>query len=313
MERHVPVLPAEVLEYLALRPGCVVADVTCGLGGHTALIARSRPDVRVISLDRDAESLERARVNCQDVAERITFRQSRFSQLQETLRALEAPALDGLVADLGVSLYQLTQAERGFSLMNEGPLDMRMDRGEELTAADIVNRASARELQDLIFQLGDERRAGRVTNAILRARPIRNTRHLAEVVAAAVPRQGKLHPATQVFQALRMAVNSEPAELDALLQQAPGCLKPGGRLVMIAFHSGEALKVKLAFRALARDGRARILTKHVVRPGEEEVRSNPASRSAVLRCAEVLDAGSEGGGSWLGEGALAHDKSGSNL
>jgi 16S rRNA (cytosine1402-N4)-methyltransferase len=245
--------------------------------------------VRLISLDRDAESLSRAQVNCQDVADRITYRHSRFSQLSETLRALDAPPVDGIVADLGVSLYQLTDPDRGFSLMAAGPLDMRMDRTQELTAADLVNRASEPELADIIYQLGDERRAGRVSRAILRARPIRDTRHLAEVVARAVPRQGKLAPATLVFSGIRQAVNSEPAELDALLEQAPGWLKPGARLVMIAFHSGEAVKVKHAFRALAAEGKVRILTKHVVKPDEEEVRSNPASRSAVLRAVEALD------------------------
>jgi 16S rRNA (cytosine1402-N4)-methyltransferase len=288
MEHHVPVMPKEVLEYLAPRPGGVYLDMTCGLGGHTGLLARLRPDIRVISLDRDADSLDRARTNCRDVAGRITFRHSRFSQLRETWRDLGEPKLNGILADLGVSLYQLTNAERGFSLMENGPLDMRMDRSQELTAADVVNRASERELSDLIFQLGDERRAGRVSRAILRARPIRDTRHLADVIASAVPRQGKLHPATLAFSALRQAVNDEPAELDSMLEQAPGCLQPGGRWVVIAFHSGEAGKVKTAFRALAREGRIRILTKHVVKPDEEEVRDNPASRSAVLRAAEIL-------------------------
>jgi 16S rRNA (cytosine1402-N4)-methyltransferase len=289
MERHVPVMPRQVLEYLSIRPGGLYADLTCGLGGHTGLIARSAPDIRVWSFDRDAESLQRAQANCADVADRITFRHSRFSQLRESWQALGAPPLDGIVADLGVSMYQLTTPERGFSLMSAGPLDMRLDRSEELMASDLVNRASERELEDTFRNLGDERRAGRISRAILRARPVRDCLHLADIVASAVPREGKLHPATLVFQALRMAVNAELPELDELLAQAPDCLRPGGRLVVIAFHSGEAGRVKLAYRALAREGRARILTKHVVKPDEEEVRDNPASRSAVLRAAEILD------------------------
>jgi 16S rRNA (cytosine1402-N4)-methyltransferase len=285
--QHFPVLLKESLEYLNLRPDGVYVDCTCGLGGHTGALARRLTSGRLIALDRDSDSLEIARTNTLDCADRITFRQASFSQLEVTLSSLGVLPVDGILADLGVSLYQLTDAQRGFSLQQNGPLDMRMDRSQELTAADLVNRCSERELSDLFFHLGEERRAGRVARAILRARPIRDTRHLADVVSTAVPRQGKLHPATLVFQALRMAVNEEPAELDALLDAAPRCIKPGGRLVVIAFQSLDDRKVKLSFRELGKQGRARILTKHVVKPGEEETRQNPPSRSAVLRAAEI--------------------------
>jgi 16S rRNA (cytosine1402-N4)-methyltransferase len=285
--QHFPVLLKESLEYLNLRPDGVYVDCTCGLGGHTGALARRLTSGRLIALDRDSDSLEIARTNTLDCADRITFRQASFSQLETTLSSLGVLPVDGILADLGVSLYQLTDAQRGFSLQQNGPLDMRMDRSQELTAADLVNRCSERELSDLFFHLGEERRAGRVARAILRARPIRDTRHLAEVVSSAVPRQGKLHPATLVFQALRMAVNEEPAELDALLDAAPRCIKPGGRFVVIAFQSLDDRKVKLSFRELGKQGRARILTKHVVKPGEEETRQNPPSRSAVLRAAEI--------------------------
>jgi 16S rRNA (cytosine1402-N4)-methyltransferase len=285
--QHFPVLLKESLEYLNLRPDGVYVDCTSGLGGHTGALARRLTSGRLIALDRDSDSLEIARTNTLDCADRITFRQASFSQLETMLASLGVLLVDGILADLGVSLYQLTDAQRGFSLQRNGPLDMRMDRSQELTAADLVNRCSERELSDLFFHLGEERRAGRVARAILRARPIRDTRHLAEVVSSAVPRQGKLHPATLVFQALRMAVNEEPAELDALLEAAPRCIKPGGRLVVIAFQSLDDRKVKLRFRELGKQGRARILTKHVVKPGEEETRQNPPSRSAVLRAAEI--------------------------
>jgi 16S rRNA (cytosine1402-N4)-methyltransferase len=184
---------------------------------------------------------------------------------------------------------QLTSYERGFSLMNAGPLDMRMDRQTERTAADIVNRATEKELARLFIEFGEERgkQAELIARALVRARPIRDTRQLAEIVASAVPRTGKLHPATRVFQALRMAVNDEPGELEALLKLAPGLLKPGGRWVVISFQSLDDRKVKNAFRELGRAGVAKVLTKHVIRPGAEEVRRNPAARSAVLRALEM--------------------------
>lgn len=286
---HFPVMLGESLEFLAIRPEGTYADLTCGLGGHTGAIARQLTTGRVISLDRDAESLELAKQNCQDCLDRITFRQSAFSHLAETLRALGVAKVDGILADLGVSRMQLTSPDRGFTFMQAAPLDMRMDRQQEITAADVLNRTSERELAQLFMSLGEERRhpAERIARALVRARPIRDTGHLADVVQSVVPRSGKLHPATRVFQALRMAVNDEPGELDAMLEQAPGCLAPGGRWVVIAFQSIDDRKVKTVFRELGRQSRARILTKHVVRPSDEETRKNSASRSAVLRALEM--------------------------
>jgi 16S rRNA (cytosine1402-N4)-methyltransferase len=284
---HYPVLCREALEYLGVRPDGIYIDTTAGLGGHSGAIARNLTTGRVIALDRDAESLELARANTADLHDRITFRQSRFSQLVATLAELGIASVNGILSDLGVSRMQLVTPDRGFSLQQAGPLDMRMDRSQALSAADLINRSSEQELADMIFHLGEERRQPRkLARALVRARPIRDTRHLAEVIASVVPRTGKLHPATRVFQALRMAVNDEPSELEALLQQAPDCLAPEGRFVVIAFHSGDDRKVKHAFQALARDGRARVLTKHVVKPGPQEVRENPPSRSAVLRAVE---------------------------
>jgi len=201
----------------------------------------------------------------------------------QALAAEGLTQVNGLLADLGVSRYQLTEGERGFSLMADGFLDMRMDRSQEQTAADIVNYESEKQLADLIFQLGEERRSRRIARAIVRARPIKTTGQLAKLIESAVPRTGKLHPATQTFMALRIAVNQENEELDALLAAIPTLVKPGGRVVVLTFMSLEDRKVKQSFQALAREGRVDILTRHVVRPSEEEVRDNPPSRSAKLR------------------------------
>lgn len=287
---HYPVMLEESLEYLALRPEGLYADLTSGLGNHTVAIAQRLTTGRIFSLDRDRESLElgRARAKAANCEDRIVFEQSSFSELSATLRRLGVERLDGVLADLGVSRMQLTTADRGFSLQQDGPLDMRMSRDDEVTAADIVNGYSERDLVQLFMDLGEERghHAGRIARALIAARPLYRTAELARVVAGVVPRFGKIHPATRVFQALRMAVNNECGELDSMLEQVPGWLAPEGRWVVIAFHSIDDRRVKNRFRDLAQQRQARILTKHVVRPGDEETRKNPASRSAVLRALE---------------------------
>jgi len=284
---HTPVMLEASLEYLAPRPDGTYVDATAGLGGHTAAIAARLTTGTVIALDRDAESLDRARQNTAEWAERIRYRQARFSDLRQALEALGIGKIDGLLADLGVSRYQLTEPERGFSLASSGPLDARMDRSQALTAAELVNTLSEKDLADLIFRLGEEGRSRQIARAIVRARPLRDTLHLARVVEGASLRTGRLHPATKTFMALRRAVNRETEELDALLETAPGLIASGGRMVAITFMSLEDRQVKEAFRNLARQGRARLLTKHVVPPGREEIESNPASRSAKLRAVEM--------------------------
>jgi 16S rRNA (cytosine1402-N4)-methyltransferase len=285
---HVPVMLRECLEYLAIRPDGVYLDATAGVGGHAGAIARQLNAGLVLACDRDAESLARARANTADCGSRIHFHNVSFSLVGQALAAEGLTQVNGLLADLGVSRYQLTEGERGFSLMADGFLDMRMDRSQGQTAADIVNYESEKQLADLIFQLGEERRSRRIARAIVRARPIKSTGQLAKLIESAVPRTGKLHPATQTFMALRIAVNQENEELDALLAALPTLVKPGGRVVMLTFMSLEDRKVKQSFQALARDGRVNILTRHVVRPAEEEVRDNPPSRSAKLRAVEIL-------------------------
>jgi 16S rRNA (cytosine1402-N4)-methyltransferase len=286
--RHYPVLLRESLEYLAIRPEGIYVDVTAGLGGHTCSIARRLETGFVIACDRDAESLELVRANTADVADRVRLFHGPFSKLAEALEQNGVDAVDGVLADLGVSRYQLNSPERGFSLMEEGPLDMRMDRSQGLTAADLVNQLPEKALANLIFQLGEERRSRRISRAIVRARPIWTTRRLAEVIEEAVPRTGRLHPATQTFMALRLKVNEELEELEKLLEIVPERLKVGGRFVVVTFMSLEDRRVKQAFQSLARAGKVRILTKHVVRPSLEEIRENAASRSAKLRAIERI-------------------------
>ncbi len=278
---HYPVLCAEALEYLAIRPDGIYLDATTGLGGHTREIARRLTTGFVIANDRDTESLEFARANTLEFTNRIRFRQGTFSDLQGIEK------VDGLLADLGVSRYQLTEPHRGFSILAEGPLDMRMDQTQRMTAGDLVNSAAEKAIADWIYQLGEERRARRIARAIVRARPIRSTLHLAGVVERAVPRTGHLHPATRTFMALRMVVNDEQGELDRLLDLAPGLIAAGGRMVVISFMSLEDRKVKERFRSWGREGRAEVLTKRPVTPSQKEIQDNPPSRSAKLRAVEM--------------------------
>ena len=285
--RHYPVLLTESLEYLAIRPDGIYVDMTAGLGGHSGAIAQRLSTGLLISCDRDGESLALARANTSAHAEHIRFYRGRFSKLPDALKENGVSAVDGVLADLGVSRYQLSSGERGFSLMEDGDLDMRMDRSEGVTAAELVNEMPEKALADLIYQFGEERRSRRISRAIVRARPILTTGRLARVIEEAVPRTGRLHPATQTFMALRLEVNEEFEELEALLKIAPAAIKPAGRFVVLTFMSAEDRRVKQAFQALSRAGKATILTKHVVKPSEEEVFENPASRSSKLRAIEM--------------------------
>ena len=291
---HYPVMLERALDLLEVRPDGVYLDATCGLAGHTREIAARLDTGFVIANDRDYESLRIAGGNVQEFAGRVRFHYGAFSEIRDALKENGVSKVDGLLADLGVSRYQLTTADRGFSILADGPLDMRLDRSRGETAADLVNHSAERALADLIYQLGEERRARKLARAIVRARPIRSTAHLADVLEKAVPRTGPMHPATRTFMALRIAVNREMEELDALLAAAPEITKPGGVIVMISFHSLEDRKVKEKFRELRQEQRAEILTKKPEVPGDEEVRKNAPSRSAKLRACRMLEPG--GGG-----------------
>ena len=287
---HFPVMLSESLEWLDVRPDGFYLDATAGMGNHSRAIASRLTSGRLIMHDRDGESLERAKAFTAEYARVIVPVRGRFSTLDATLRELGIARLDGLLADLGVSRPQLTGADRGFSFQHDGPIDMRMSREEAVeTAADILNFSSEQELARIIADLGEERRfAKKISRALVRARPIHTTGQLARAVESAVPRTGRIHPSTQVFMALRLAVNSELEEVEALMRLLPDLMAPGGRVVVISFHSLEDRLVKQGFLALARAERARILTRHVVRPSDEEVRANAASRSAKLRALEMV-------------------------
>jgi len=287
---HVPVLLKEAIDFLAVRPGGLYVDATVGLGGHSYEVARRLGRLgRLIGLDKDPAALERAQerlAQLGDEAPSITLVHDSFAALAEHAGENEA---DGVLADLGVSSLQFDEPSRGFSFRAEGPLDMRMNPQAGQTAEQVVNQLSERELADLIYEFGEERRSRRIARAICRARPIRSTQHLAEVVSAAArPMKPGIHPATQTFQALRIYVNQELDDLRKLLRAAPRVLKPGGRLVVISFHSLEDRIVKDAIRDGVRDGTYSVLTKKPVTAGEDEVQRNPRSRSAKLRAAERL-------------------------
>ncbi len=296
--QHVPVLLDEVLQFLNVRPGGVIVDATVGLGGHSTEIAkRLGAKGKLICFDRDSEAMELAKTRLEEVRAEIgsempevIFEPRAFS---EAGNVIEPGSLGGLLADFGVSSLQLDEAHRGFSFRSEGPLDMRMDTRSGETAGQVVNQEDENELADLIYEFGEERRSRRIARAIVRARPISTTAELAEVISAAAPsmKGDKIHPATRTFQALRIRVNNELGEIRSLLKSAPSLLKPGGRLVLISFHSLEDRQVKDAFRDAGRDGIYEVLTKKPVVAEEQEQMRNPRSRSAKLRAAEKLETG----------------------
>ena len=293
--QHVPVLLEAALEYLNVRLGGVVVDATLGLGGHSSEIAkRLGPEGKLICFDRDPEAMAMAKARLEEVAAelgrempQVIYEPRAFSEAAE---AIKPASIDGLLADFGVSSLQLDEAHRGFSFRSDGPLDMRMDTRSGETAEQVVNQEDENELADLIYEFGEERRSRRIARAIVRARPIATTAELAQVISAAAPsmKGDKIHPATRTFQALRIRVNNELQEIESLLKCAPSLLKPGGRLVLISFHSLEDRQVKDSFREAARNKVFEVLTKKPVVAEEQEQLRNPRSRSAKLRAAEKL-------------------------
>jgi 16S rRNA (cytosine1402-N4)-methyltransferase len=297
-DEHQPVLREEVLQWLDPKPGGRYCDATVGLGGHArAILERTDPGGRLIGIDRDEVSLAAAARTLAPFGERVSLVHARFGDVRTVLDRLGAVPVDGFVVDLGVSSPQLDRGERGFSFMRDGPLDMRMDRSGGETVGDLLRRVDEIELGRILRDLGEERYAARVARAILEARDrgeLSSTGRLGAVVARALPHHERhKNPATRTFQALRIAVNDELGQLETFLDQMADCLKPGGRVCVIAFHSLEDRIVKQRFRALAAKGgeqspRLRLLTKHVVVAGDEERRRNPRARSAKLRAAERI-------------------------
>ena len=276
-----------------MRPGGVICDATLGLAGHSSMIVkRLGRGGRLIAFDRDPEAMEAARVRLEEVKAElgdampeVVLEPRAFS---EASSVIGPGSLDGLLADFGVSSLQLDEAHRGFSFRTDGPLDMRMDTRTGETAEQVVNQADENDLANLIYEFGEERRSRRIARAIVRARPITTTAELARIVSAeAPPMKGeKIHPATRTFQALRIRVNNELGEIQSLLKSAGSLLKPGGRLVLISFHSLEDRLVKDAFREAGRAKFFEVLTKKPVVADEQEQMRNPRSRSAKLRAAE---------------------------
>jgi 16S rRNA (cytosine1402-N4)-methyltransferase len=294
MMLHEPVLVGESVALLAPARGGTFLDCTVGLGGHARALLEAGAD-RVIGLDRDAEALERAGALLAPWASRLDLVHADYRAAAEVLAARHVPAVDGALADLGVSSLQLDDQSRGFSFRQDGPLDMRMDRSRGETAATLLAGASERELADVIFQFGEERYARRIARAIVASRrqaAISTTGQLAALVRRAVPHRGwqRIDPATRTFQALRLWVNRELDGLDRALGALVRLLRAGARLVVIAFHSLEDRIVKQTFRTLERNGEVglRVLTKHPVVPGDAELARNPRARSAKLRAAERL-------------------------
>jgi 16S rRNA (cytosine1402-N4)-methyltransferase len=291
-KRHVPVLLKDAIEFLNVRSGTTVADCTLGMAGHAAEIARRLgPQGHLIGFDRDSEALVLAKEQLDQVVNELGDQAPKITLIGEAFSSIgkyvESASLDGILADFGISSLQLGEAHRGFSFSADGPLDMRMDTRSGPDAAQVVNEANERELADLIYEYGEERRSRRIARAIVRGRPVTTTGQLARIVATAAPamKQDRIHPATRTFQALRIYVNRELDEIRALLEAAPKLLKPSGRLVVISFHSLEDRIAKDSLREGAHKGIWEVLTKKPVTPDEEEIEINPRSRSAKLRAA----------------------------
>ena len=293
---HEPVMVAEVLDYLQVRPGGRYIDCTVGAGGHTAaILAASEPDGRVLGLDADPEAIAEAEHRLAHVPDRVTLVRSYYDRVADEAHAASMVPAHGLLCDLGISSLQLERPQRGFSFREAGPLDMRFGPDAGMTAADIVNRYSEQDLARVLYEQGEERRSRRIARRIVERRPLTSTRDLAKAVEQVVgrgrqPSVSRVHPATKTFLALRMEVNQELRRLRSLLALAHDLLGFGSRLVIISFHSLEDRIVKQFLReaAGATPPTFRSLTRHVVRPSADEVARNHRSRSARLRAAEAI-------------------------
>ncbi|NSW86833.1 MAG: 16S rRNA (cytosine(1402)-N(4))-methyltransferase RsmH [Syntrophobacteraceae bacterium] len=307
-QAHVPVMLDEVLRWLGCRAGGLYVDGTVGGGGYAeAILEASAPGGRLIALDWDAEAVDRVKHRLSSYRDRVIVERGSFAELPVVLARHETGPVDGIVLDLGVSSFQLSDPCRGFSFVHDGPLDMRMDQSLPRTAADLVNTLPENDLADLIFRLGEEKWSRRIARAVVSRRierPFRRTAELADLISYTVPRtrdSRRIHPATRTFQALRIAVNRELETLEVFLTDVLDALKPGGRLCIVAFHSLEDRIIKHRFRDWAKSCRCpanapvckcqgrplvKLLTRKAVRPGEEEVGANPRARSARLRAVE---------------------------
>jgi 16S rRNA (cytosine1402-N4)-methyltransferase len=287
MHTHIPVLLDEVMQFLPLQSDGRYIDATFGAGGHSReLLDRTAPGGRVLAIDQDGSAIDQGQRDLESFGLRVEFAKTNFRNIAAVAQERGFAAPDGILADIGVSSMMLDDPIRGFSFMREGPLDMRMDMDQELTAADVVNTYSEKEIANILFTLGDERRSRQIASSIVRSRPLARTTDLTRSIERILGgrRYGKIHPATRTFQALRIFVNDELKSLETFLDASMKILRPGGRLVLISFHSLEDRIVKNKFRAPVVPGMA--LTKKVITAADEEVHRNPRSRSARLRAWE---------------------------
>ena len=284
---HTPVLLEEVIRFLAPQPGGRFIDATLGAGGHSrAILEKTSPDGRLLALDQDETALAVAQKDFDPDASRVIFVHSNFKDISARAAEFDFLNCDGVLADIGISSMMVDDPSRGFSFMREGPLDMRMDRTTPLTAADVVNTYTEKEIADILYQFGEERRSRPIARSIVRARPHAVTTDLVHAIerVAGTPRHGQIHPATRTFQALRIYVNDELNSLEKFLDSSMNIVRSGGRIVVITFHSLEDRIVKQKFRAPSVPGR--VLTKKVVVPSSEEMNRNRRARSAKLRAWE---------------------------
>ncbi|QLE55136.1 16S rRNA (cytosine(1402)-N(4))-methyltransferase RsmH [Nostoc sp. TCL26-01] len=278
---HLPVLPQEVITGLAVHSGGHYLDATVGGGGHSRLILEAAIDVKLTAVDQDEAALAAAQKELAEFGERVNYVRSNFAAYK-----FPSSVFDGIIADLGVSSYHLDTPVRGFSFRHTANLDMRMDQRQSLTASDVINEWDERELADIFFKYGEERLSRRIARRIIERRPLQTTTELAEAIASCVPpkyRYGRIHPATRVFQALRIVVNDELKSLENFIEQAPLALVPGGKIVIISFHS---LEDRLVKHGLRNSPLLKVLTKKPITATEAEIAHNPRSRSAKLRIAE---------------------------
>jgi 16S rRNA (cytosine1402-N4)-methyltransferase len=288
--QHVAVMLDEVVGFVRALNPLTIVDLTIGMGGHAAALLGAT-NAHLIGIDRDASALATAAVNLAPFGRRVTLRQADFSGFEAVLDQCGIPCVGAIVADLGMSSFALNDADRGFSFRLDGPLDMRMDRSQQLRAYDIVNEETEAELARIIYEYGEERLSRRIARAIVEARrrrPLETTGELSGVVENVLGRnrRGGIHPATRTFQALRIAVNHELESLEALLDRGPARLRKGGRMIMLAYHSLEDRPIKQRFRELVGDGSFAAVTRKALRPSEAESAENPRARSARLRCIE---------------------------
>ena len=294
---HIPVMLPEVIDYLRLAPGKIIIDATMGTGGHSlAILKRITPGGRLIGIDRDQDSLDVCRDRLSEFKDSCEFVHANFADIDQVLDKLGVKEADGIVFDLGISSYQLKDAQRGFSFQEEGPLDMRLDRSSYISAYDLVNNLNENEISHLLWNFGQERWHNRIAHLLIEERksePISTTKQLANLVMRAIPYRYRksyyrIHPATRTFQAVRIAVNRELEILENSIRKAVAILKKEARICVISFHSLEDRAIKHTFRALSADGLVDIITSKPLTPTDTEIQVNPSSRSSKFRVAQRI-------------------------